>query len=407
MPLIRNKKLIITCIPLFLVAFIDGAGMGLIFPILNSALINVHSSILPISDSITERSILYGATVGIYMLCYFFGSAIISDLSDIIGRKRALFICLLGSTIGFLITGFGIYIQSITIIVIGRIIAGFTAGSQPVAQASIIDICPKKQKTYFIGYVLLSSNLGFILGPILAGILSDHSLFSWFNLSLPMYFAACLSLINLIMLITLYKESFTPIKPIQIKVSRAILIFMSAFNNRSIRHLSLVFFIYILAWSNYYSFMPMFMTYRYNITSSQVSIMMGLMSIGFVIGIGYLGAKITAHLSRQKTIIYSLFLGGILSIVTVLTYSLFLTWILILPTSITASVAYVTILSLYSDKVDPDKQGWIMGISSAILGLGYAVTDFTSSIMVSIAYSMPIILCGLGLLIAGIYMNKK
>ena len=93
--MIANNKSLFTVAPLFLVLFIDGMGLGLLFPILNSIIVDPASAFLPATTSIVMRDFLYGLTVGIFMLCWFFGAAILGDLSDTVGRKKALMICLL------------------------------------------------------------------------------------------------------------------------------------------------------------------------------------------------------------------------------------------------------------------------------------------------------------------------
>src|SRR3990167_9514251 len=126
--------------PLFLVLFIDGMGLSLLFPVLNSIIVDPHSDFLATSVFDSTRDLLYGVTVGIFMICWFFGAAFLGDLSDMIGRKKALMICLMGSFLGYLLSAFAVLAHSLLFLIIGRVVAGFTAGSQPIAQAAIVDI---------------------------------------------------------------------------------------------------------------------------------------------------------------------------------------------------------------------------------------------------------------------------
>ncbi len=61
-------------------------------------------------------------------------------LSDKFGRKKTFLVCLIGTCVGYALTGIGIGKQSLLIAVIGRVIDGITAGSIPIAQASMSDI---------------------------------------------------------------------------------------------------------------------------------------------------------------------------------------------------------------------------------------------------------------------------
>jgi MFS transporter, DHA1 family, tetracycline resistance protein len=129
-----NKSLL----TLLMVVFIDACGLGILFPILNDLLINPYSGFLNFNISIESRHWLYSLVIFTFFLSWFFGAAFISKASDKIGRQKSLLICLYGIFTGYLLTIFSILFSSVTLLVIGRIIGGFTAGSQPVAQASII-----------------------------------------------------------------------------------------------------------------------------------------------------------------------------------------------------------------------------------------------------------------------------
>src|SRR3990167_4007267 len=96
------------CAPLLLVIFIDGMGLSLLFPVLGSIIIDTHSHFLPATVSISMRDFLYGLTIGIFMICWFFGAAILGDLSDTIGRKKALMVCLIGSFFGYLLSAMAV-----------------------------------------------------------------------------------------------------------------------------------------------------------------------------------------------------------------------------------------------------------------------------------------------------------
>ena len=139
---------LLSAAPLFLVIFIDGMGLSILFPILSIIITNPSTHFLSTSYSADIRNILYGLVVGIFMLCWFFGAAILSDLSDKIGRKKSLLICLIGSFLGYLLGGFAITVHSVWLLVLGRVIDGFTAGSQPIAQASVVDLSTEKNKTF-------------------------------------------------------------------------------------------------------------------------------------------------------------------------------------------------------------------------------------------------------------------
>src|SRR5437660_173263 len=83
-------------------------------------------------------------------------------------------------------------------------------------------------------HILLAVSIGFVLGPIMGGILSNDHLVSWFTFATPLYFAGILSLLNCIVLYFFFSETFTRTKKIKIRIHYAIQIFIEAFKSKSI-----------------------------------------------------------------------------------------------------------------------------------------------------------------------------
>jgi DHA1 family tetracycline resistance protein-like MFS transporter len=269
----KKERSLTSILPLCLVLLIDGMGLGLFFPILNTILIEPSAQFLPFDTSLLMRNFCYGLTIGIFMICWFFGAAVLGDLSDSIGRKKPLMICLLGSFFGYLLSAVAIVFHSFSLLIVSRIIAGFTAGSQPIAQAAIVDISIDEHKARNISLILLSISIGFVLGPICGGILSNENLVSWFSFQTPMYFASSLSLINAFLLYFTFNETFTKKhKIVKIKWHHAINIFIQAFNHKSIKKYSIVLLVMIFGWSNYFSFISLFLlqTYHYSAMHKQL-----------------------------------------------------------------------------------------------------------------------------------------
>lgn len=401
----HSGNILIKSIPLLLVIFIDGAGLGLVFPILNAIIIDTHASILPIATTAATRNFLYGFITSVFMFCWFFGAAIISDLSDIIGRKRALFICLLGSFLGYLLSGIAIFFHSISLLILGRVIAGFTAGSQPVAQASIVDICPHDKKATYLGYTLLAVSLGFIVGPIFGGVLSDKNLVSWFDFTVPMYFAAMLSFINIFLLLFLYKETFTITQRIHVKVTEAVRLFISAFKNKEVCTLSFLFLIFVLGWANFYTYISLFSLARYHFTTLQTTLLMGIMGVGFAFGMGYL-AKIFDRYNHLRGIVLTLIVSAICTAVIYFTQQPLFLWIFIVPAAAFASVAYVLILTMFSNQVDETRQGWVMGVTGAIMAFAFGATNLLAGVFTDISATLPILLAAIIMAISSILFQR-
>lgn len=109
----------------------------------------------------------------LYAISQFIAAPILGRLSDRYGRRPLLLICLLGSAIGYFIFGIG---GALWILYISRIIDGFTGGNVSIATAIVTDISSVKERTKNLGIIGAAFGLGFIIGPIIGGTLSQISL---------------------------------------------------------------------------------------------------------------------------------------------------------------------------------------------------------------------------------------
>ncbi len=403
--MLNNKNSLIGIMPLFLVIAIDSMGLGILFPILSSMLMDPHSHFLSASVGMFHRELLYGVVIGIFMIAWFFGSAILGDLSDTIGRKKSLIICLVGAMFGYIFSGFAMEMHSITMLIIGRLIAGFTAGSQPIAQAAIVDISTEENKARNIGFILLTVSIGFVLGPLIGGFLSDARFGSWFNYATPMYFAAAISFINIILLKILFKETFSITGKVKIRLHHAIQIFIEAFQSKRIRMLSIGLLIFISAWSGYFTFIAMYLIRRYHYSSLQTSLFMACMSVGFSVGFAILVNYLANRYPLKKVILINMILTAILTFLTLIAPYQFIVWILGVFIGMTVSTAYSMFITLFSNQVSPKEQGWVMGITNSIMALSFGVTTFLSGMAVSLSASAPLIFTVVGMLLAAILMK--
>ncbi len=390
--------------PLFLAIFIDGMGLGLLFPILNILFINSSSHFLPSNLSSDARNYLFGLTVAIFMLAWFFGAAYLGDLSDAVGRKKSLLIALIGSFIGYLVSGLAVGIHSLVFLIIGRVIAGFTAGSQAIAQAAIIDISTPDMKARNIGLILLFASLGFIFGPICGGFFSSSAIYSGFTLATPLYFAALISLLNAALLYGLFEETFHNRAKIHLKFHRAIEIFISAFQHEKVRYLSIVFFLMILGWACFYSFISLFLTKQFNFDAVHLNLFMALLAVGFGVGFGFIVNWVTHHFSAKHAIIGTLLLSSVATLITALASATWVVWVMAIPVGIFISVPYSTMLAVFSNQVDENSQGWVMGISNAIGSAAFAIMGFVGACLANYAAFLPIFVGSVFFALSGIGM---
>lgn len=402
----QPKSFFLSALPLFFVLFIDSMGLGLVFPILNALVIDPNAHFISSDFSANTRSLIFGITVSIFMFCWFFGAAVLGDLSDQIGRKKSLLICLLGAFVSYVFSAIAVLFGSFTLLLIGRIVAGFTAGSQSIAQAAIVDLSPPEHKARNLGMMLFVISLGFVFGPLAGGVLSDSRLSPLFSYATPFYFAAFLSFLNIILLQFYFHETFThTVDKISFKLHHAIEIFISAFKNENVRELSVVLLVMIIGWSCFYSFISLFLLKVYHFDSLRTGLYMGLMGAGFGIGTGFLVEPCTKRFSLKQCTVAGLLISSVFTILTVSASKEILIWLYIAPLAATLALAYSTILTLFSNQVDEDAQGWVMGITGSIMAFAFGITGALVGIVADINAHLPLVITIIGLILSAILMQ--
>ena len=204
-----NKQ--IPLYPLLLINFIGTLGFSIVLPFLIFLVLDFGGN-----------AIVYGILAAVYPAFQLIGSPILGRWSDIYGRKKVLLISHGGTLIGwifFLLALFlpvqnlfsinsplmGTIVITLPLLVLffARFIDGLTGGNISVANAYLADISSDENRSKNFGIMAMSSNLGFIVGPALAGILGA----TIYQEILPVLAALILSLLTLIVIGFALKES--------------------------------------------------------------------------------------------------------------------------------------------------------------------------------------------------------
>ncbi|MBB5191170.1 DHA1 family tetracycline resistance protein-like MFS transporter [Silvimonas terrae] len=184
-----NKSLVV----IFTAIGLDAVGIGLIFPILPRLLAEVTHA--------ANVAYWIGLMTALYAVMQFIFAPVLGALSDRLGRRPVLLISLGGAAINYLLMAFA---PQLWMLFLGRAIAGLTSANIAVAMAYITDVSAPDQRARRFGLFNAVFGAGFIIGPVLGGVLGDYGL-RW-----PFMAAAVLNAANFLLALWVLPESRTP-----------------------------------------------------------------------------------------------------------------------------------------------------------------------------------------------------
>jgi len=179
---------------IMLTVLLDMVSLGLIIPVL-PALVGSFT------HSQAEQVFWYGALMFSFACSNFIASPILGRLSDSYGRRPVLLIGFCGLALNFFATALA---SALWMLLLVRLIGGMMQANMAVANAYVADITPAAQRARRFGMLGAMFGLGFIVGPMLGGLLGA------INLRLPFFLAGTLALLNLLYGYFVLPESLPP-----------------------------------------------------------------------------------------------------------------------------------------------------------------------------------------------------
>ena len=362
-------------VTLMFVVFVDLIGQGLVFPIIDTLIMEPSSGFLPGSTATGIRHFDYGLVIGIFFLAWFLGVVYVSKVSDSIGRKNALLICLGGALAGYAITLVSLYVNSLWLLIVGRAVTGFTAGNQPIAQAAMIDgSTDDADRDRNMGFIVTGISFGLVGGPIIGGMLSDPELLGDVaSLKLPFYGAFTLVMIAMAMVIVFFRDVRLERTPFVFRPRDITDSLWRVTKQPIVMRIMPVYAFFMISNVIFYVFIDNYLTSAFGYGVVGGSVAMLVIGIALATSSTFLVKPVQKRLDKRQIVGVSL----LTMVVCVMAFAL-------IPVAVVAyipvflfyflfGVSYPTLLGLFSSSVSEDDQGWVMGVTTAVFCLAGGV----------------------------------
>jgi multidrug resistance protein len=338
---------------IFMVILLDLIGLTILQPV-QAYIVREYNS-----DALTVSLL----TV-IYAAAQFVFAPILGRLSDRYGRRPVLLISVLGSAFGYYLFGVG---GALWVLFVSRLIDGLSGGNISTASAYIADITAPQERAKRFALIGVAFGLGFILGPALGGALSQISL------AAPAYAAGTLSLLSAIVGFFVLPESlpkerrtagafrWQELNPLGAVVATA--------RRPSLGALLLVLCLFYFAFNGYPGVFSVFAIEQFSARPFEIALVFVVGGIANAIVQGGLIGRLVPRFGEKRLAIIGLTLQA-LGFVAIMFAPAF--WILY-PISVVSSVGtgliYPTLTALMTNQVQPQEQGQVAGVGTALSGL--------------------------------------
>lgn len=341
----NNKRLF----SIILVVFIDLLGFSLILPLLPYY-----------AKTFSANQTTTGILIASYALMQLIGAPILGRLSDRFGRRPVLLISVFGTFLGFLLLGFA---NALWMLFASRILDGLTGGNLSVAQAYISDVTDEKSRSKGLGLIGAAFGLGFIIGPVTGGLLSQ-----W-GYAVPAFVAAAISFLNLILIYAWLPESLTEEKRSQMSEKRPAVTLnalLVAFQRPFTGSILITRFFFGLAFAIFQTIFSLYALAKFNLTARDTGFVLTYVGVLSVIVQGFLVGRLTSRYREDLLITVAVALMGISLLGWALAPSVLWLYIIMTPTALSGGLLNTLLSSTLTKAVAPQEIGGILGLSAAV-----------------------------------------
>ncbi|UFZ01722.1 TCR/Tet family MFS transporter [Bradyrhizobium ontarionense] len=348
---------------IYVAIVLDAVGIGLIFPILPSLLQDVTHA--------QNVAPYLGIMTALYAAMQFVCAPVLGSLSDRLGRRPLLLISLAGATVNYLFLAFA---PNLWMLLLGRAIAGITSANVSVATAYITDISAEEERARRFGLLNAMFGLGFIVGPVLGGMLGDH----W--LRLPFIAAAVLNGCNFVLALVSLPESHPPSRDkIDIALLNPLRPLRWVFSMKSLLPIVLLFFLFSATGEAYGVCWALWGSDTFQWSGLWIGLSLGAFGVCQTLAQAFLPGPAVRLLTERGAI-----LTGVAGVCVALTAMAFATqsWMVFgaMPLFALGGVGMPALQSIATRQVDGGLQGQLQGVLASTVSLAsiFAPLGFSS-----------------------------
>jgi MFS transporter, DHA1 family, tetracycline resistance protein len=385
-------KLTMPVLFILITVVLDAMGIGLIMPVMPNLIQEVAGG------DLSSAAVWGGILATSFAVMQFLFGPTLGSISDRFGRRPVLLAALLVMAGDYLVMAVA---GTIWLLLVGRIVGGITAATQSTASAYMADISKPEEKAGNFGLIGAAFGIGFVLGPLIGGLLAG------FDTRAPFYVAAALALANMTFGYFALPETVTDRirRPFEWRRANPIGAFRNIGALPGLGRLLLISFIYAIAFFVYPAIWAYFGQERFGWGPGMVGISLAAFGLAMAIVQGTLIRPMIRVLGERGTVIFGMAVDVvsfvILAFIANGTLALMLT-----PLTALGSVTGPAIQGIMSRTAQDNQQGELLGTLTSVSAVAVIIAPLlmTQTFWFFTSAKAPFILPGAPFLLSAVLL---
>lgn len=343
---------------------------------------------------------MLGWLVAIYPLMQFMATPILGQLSDRYGRKKVLAFSIVGTSLGYVLFALGIHASLIWLLFVTRALDGITGGNISVARAVIADVTTPEHRARNFGLMGAAFGMGFVLGPYIGARLAAPNvgffgLFNtpgWFEPATPFWFAAILSLINVVLVMLVLPETHRHINDkLKMAWNKSLVNIKQAVTHPKLKVMYTSEFLYWSGFTFFTTFFQILLIEKLHFKVNNVGDFFAYIGIW----IAFVQVAITPVLAKRfkpHQIIRMALIGSSVALLLMLFPENTTELLLVTPLIALFNGNFMAnATALISNSVDGKIQGEVLGIEASVQALGQAIPAIIAGYIATMGVNVPVL----------------
>lgn len=348
---------------IYLTIAIDSLGLGLLVPVMPQLIENLSG------QGLRQAAVYAGFITALFATMQFLAAPVLGSLSDQYGRRPVLLASLAAFGLNYLLMAFA---PTLAWLFVAQALAGIFGATPSTAAAYIADVSEPKDRPRLFGLMGAAFGVGFMLGPVIGGVLVE-----W-GLRVPFFVAAGLALVNLLFGASVLPESLAQDQRQSFRLSRANPV--GALLHLKGQHVAgtllLAFLLLHIANHTLPSIWPFFTMHSFGWTPAMVGYSLGLFGVCTIVTQGAFIDRLVRRYGGTR----ALYLGLTATIVGFLGFAIASNGWVLVSLILPASMGFMStslLTSLLSTQVPPNLQGMLQGVATSLRSLAAIITPLT------------------------------